>query len=193
MAARNSTGAKRATGQLTRREEQYASPDRIDPGSVLALPFVADVPDESRPGRTTRKFWVVTSIDDYGEACRIGAGWAAEYVAWEAAFGMSFLFSITEAMAESHSRRAERGFAVGFLDALRELAIVGASAYGGAHRYGELKDREYRERRAQSKERERAEIAERVSRMNTGRRAKRAQLDPRYRQFRATLIGSSPS
>jgi hypothetical protein len=192
MATRkHSSGSTESTG------EPQSAFDGIDPRSVLALPFVADVPDPGKPGRTTRQFWVVPSgaTVDYGEACRIGARWAAEYVAWEAAHGMSFLFTIVQAMAESKSMPVcgARGFAVGFLDALRELAIVGSGAYGGADRYGDWKEQQYRERRAAGNERERAEIAERVSRMNAGRHAKRAKRDPNYQRFKATLLrGSRP-
>ena len=172
------------------------SPDGIDPRSVLALPFVADVPDAGNPRKTTRKFWVLPAIptdDYYGDACRIGARWAAQYIAWQEASGMPPILTVVmRDMAalegQLSSTSGARCFAIGFLGALSELAVIGARACGGAARYGDLKEREHRELQAKYDERERAEISKRVSRMNTGRRAKRAQRDPHYQQFKAKLV-----
>jgi hypothetical protein len=166
-------------------------------GDWISLPFVADVPEPEKPRVTVRRAWVVPDVpvDDYGDACRIGARWAAEYIDYERRTGSSALYRIALGIAEQHERigplcGGSSGFGVGFLAAIAELAVIGAKACGGAQRYGAWKEQQYKDYEAAATRRQKDEITRRVARMNAGKRAARARRDRQFTRFMRSALNA---
>jgi hypothetical protein len=137
---------------------------------TAALPFVVDLPDRERDSALKRSWWTTPAESDYGDACEVGARWAAQYVDWCAATRdrgalTCILVDMAPALIAAERDHQYSGYVVGFLNALERLACAGALAHGGAHRTADAIAAEHAELRAAgSAERRARRLIRRVAR-----------------------------
>jgi hypothetical protein len=152
--------------------------DKEAVGGILALPFVADVPNPCNPRKTFREFWNIPDEADYTEANRIGMRWAAAFIKYSAEGSGCVLPMVARGIAVREARLPEgsgaHGFSVGFFYGLECLAEAGAAAWGGADQWIERTEAYYREAEEKRRAQEQQQIAERVARMNAAKAAKKA-------------------